>query len=335
MSRFTLLLLRRRFKSSIQIRGTGNLTSVSSTLKVDPSLLVSGVTKERLDSDPALAEYFMANFPEAFEQQEETSTDDIGMNVGQAEDDGDAESLEEKSSTFERREKAVYPLNIRPLTTYLRDETRSSGTRNSKRLRYREGMIPGLLHGGNPNLGIYSHQPESKTFLQTPWKILQRELDKYHNNFESRVYDLTVLEGPDDDSGGTVHRVVPHNVNKHPVMSTVYCANFVRYHAGRPLKLPLKYINEEESPTLKRGDGFMVPINRFIECFIEDGADIPEALEVEVSYLLQLLLRPMHCKLYLRSPLHSAGFGHKVLLDRLSAQYSWTGCLLSVTAGPG
>ena len=46
----------------------------------------------------------------------------------------------------------------------------------------------------------------------------------------------------------------------------------------------LTYINEEESPALKR-DGFIIPIQRYIECFIEDGADIPEKLELECTGL--------------------------------------------------
>jgi large subunit ribosomal protein L25 len=133
-------------------------------------------------------------------------------------------------------------------------------------------------------LGIFSHQPESKTFIKTPWRVLQRELDRYHRGFESRVYDLTVLESPDDDSGGTVHRVIPKNVQRHPVMSSIYCANYCRYHAGRPIKIPLVYINEEESPVLKR-DGFIVPIQRSVECFVEDGVPIPEKLELECTGL--------------------------------------------------
>jgi large subunit ribosomal protein L25 len=243
---------------------------------VDPSTLVHGVTKERLDKDPALANYMMANFPEAFEQQEEASDE----RPATTEEEWDEE---EPAQVYVKKEQPVYPLNIRPLTTYLRDPVNEEGSRNSRRLR-RERMIPGLLYGSDPTQGIYSHQPDSKIYLKTPWKLLESELDRYHRSFESRVYNLTVLQGPDDDTGGTVHRVVPQNVQRHPVAESIYCANFCRYHAGRPLKLPLQYINEEESPALKR-DGFVVPINKFVECFVEEGVSIPESLEVECTDL--------------------------------------------------
>jgi large subunit ribosomal protein L25 len=117
--------------------------------------------------------------------------------------------------------------------------------------------------------------------LQTPWVELQRELDRYHRKFESRVYDLTVYEN-EDDTEGTVHRVVPRNVQRHPVQGKIYCANYLRYHAGPPLKLPIVYVNTEESPALKR-DGYIVPINKHVECIIEDGAPIPSHLELECT----------------------------------------------------
>lgn len=255
----------------------------SINIKVDPSRLVHGVTKERMERDPELAEYMKANFPEAFEEEEGNQKEDLNIDLSELMG-VKSKRKEAPSGMFEKREETVYARNIRPLTTYLRDPLRDDGTRNSKRLRYHEGLIPGLLYGGNPDIGIFSHQPESKIFVKTPWRFLQRELDRYHRSFESRVYDLTVLEGSDDDSGGTVHRVTPQNVQRHPVMSTIYCANYLRYHPGRPMKLPIRYINEEESIALKR-DGFIVPIQRYVECFIEEGVDIPKSIDLECTGL--------------------------------------------------
>jgi hypothetical protein len=40
---------------------------LSKRLTVDPSTLVTGVTKEQLDADPQLADFFLANFPHAFD----------------------------------------------------------------------------------------------------------------------------------------------------------------------------------------------------------------------------------------------------------------------------
>jgi len=80
--------------------------------------------------------------------------------------------------------------------------------------------------------------------------------------------------------------VVPADLQMHPVMHTTYCLNFIRYHPGKPIKIPIKLINEEESPTLKRG-GFLGMVNRFIECMVDDGAPIPECIELECTGLRQ------------------------------------------------
>jgi hypothetical protein len=246
------------------------------------------MTKERLDSDPVVAEYFKANFPDAFESTDETgeTLEEAGLrtvyeSLGMLDDDG-PDYWEKKAM---RQEKIVkYERNIRPIKTYLRNPERDTGTRNGRRLRYYEKLIPGMLLGSDPTLKIFSSQKESKTFIMTPWNELQREIDLFHHNFDCRVYDLTIYDRPGDESQGSTHRVTPRNVNKHPVWSTVYCANFVRYHAGRSIKIPVRYINQEESATLRR-DGFIIPITRHLECYVEEGADIPEYIDIECSGL--------------------------------------------------
>jgi Ribosomal protein TL5, C-terminal domain/Ribosomal L25p family len=184
-----------------------------------------------------------------------------------------------------------YSRNIRPLTAYLRDVIHEEGSRNCYKLRKKEQMIPGVIYGGNPFLNISSHNPDSKIYVKTPIRNLQREIDRYHRTFESRVYDLTIYPTSSHDNmiqepgEGMVHRVTPHNLQRHPVHDTVYyCVNFLRYHPERPLQIPITYINEEESAALKR-DGFIVPIQRYVECLIEDNVDIPEKIELECTGL--------------------------------------------------
>lgn len=80
--------------------------------------------------------------------------------------------------------------------------------------------------------------------------------------------------------------VVPADLQMHPVSHWAYCLNFIRYHPGKPLKIPIRTINEEESPTLKRG-GFFGFVNRFIECLVEEGTPIPEYLALECTGLKQ------------------------------------------------
>ncbi|KAI2492412.1 5S rRNA binding protein [Fragilaria crotonensis] len=112
---------------------------------------------------------------------------------------------------------------------------------------------------------------------------MERELDLYHRSFESRVYDLTVFED-ETDTEGTVHRVVPTNVQRHPIQNKLFCVNYLRYHALRPIQIPIVYVNEEESPAMKRG-GFIAPVKRYVSCTVEEGVPIPERLELECTGL--------------------------------------------------
>jgi ribosomal protein L25 (general stress protein Ctc) len=219
----------------------------------DPSRYVSGVTNEDLEKDPVLAAYFAANFPE-----EEPIM--VGKPLVKKEND--------------------ISLNIRELRCLKRDPEDEEGSRGSRRVRH-ERFIPGLIYGGDPMKGISANDPGSEIFIKTPWNLLQRELDRYHRNFESHVYDLTVYEDP-EDMVGTVHRVMPKDVQRHPVQHTIYCSNFLRYFPGRPIKIPIVYINVEESPVMKRG-GFIAPINRHLEVVIEDDVPIPERLELDCT----------------------------------------------------
>ena len=260
-------------------------SSVLTTNEIDPSQLVHGITKDRLESDPELSEFMKANFPDKFAVVGVEGSEDVDIDVDYSTLLGRKTKMDVVQSTgYHKKVPIVHPRNIRPLTTYFRDPHRDDGTRNSKRLRYHEGLIPGLLYGSDPYKEIYSHQHESKIFVKTPWKFLQSELDRYHRNFESRVYDLTILNGPDDDTGGTQLKVTPQNVQRHPVMSTIYCVNFLRYHPRRPLLIPVRFVNQEECVALKR-DGYIVPIKRHVECLVEDGVDIPESIDVDCAGL--------------------------------------------------
>lgn len=261
-----------------------------SSLQDDPSALVSGLTKEQVEADAAIAEFLRANFPKDNKRTDDRPSNGIAIPPEILREFGvepsNDTSLDAKKKYGDPRIDAglgteeQQRMNIRVLKTFARTE---EGSKSCQRLRC-VAMIPGMLYGGDPTLNINSLQPSSKTLVQTPWAELQRELDRFHRRFECRVYDLTVYEN-EDDTEGTVHRVIPCNVQRHPVQGKIYCANFLRYHAGRPIKLPLQYINQEESPALKR-DGFIVPVQKHVECLIQQGVPIPDALEVECTGLV-------------------------------------------------
>jgi len=256
----------------------------SSSKLTDPAKLVLGLTPEKVAANPQIAEFLEANFGAQSDSRDDgfVIPQEVLKEYG-IEYEVEGEELEEESTYGAPKvdlglgSPEQQALNIRTLRTYVRKE---EGTSACYRLRD-ERLIPGMLFGSNPKEGIFSVQKESKTMLQTSWTELQRELDRFHRRFESRVYDLTVFED-ESDKEGTVHRVVPRDVQRHPVKDTIFCANFLRYHPGRPLKIPIVYINQEESPALKR-DGFIVPINKYVECFVVEGVPIPEAVELECS----------------------------------------------------
>ena len=280
--------LSQRLWGAASIRSASS--SSSSNKLEDPGKLVAGLTVEDVEANPDIADFMRSNFGDKGTNGDEEITSGISIPIELLREFG----IEEENEVAVPEKKYGDPrvdaglgnaeqqsMNIRVLKTYLRSE---DGSRSSFRLRTNSApMIPGILFGSDPTLKILSSNSSSKVLLKTPWPELQRELDRYHRRFESRVYDLTVFEN-ESDTEGTVHRVVPSSVQRHPVMGTIYCANFLRYHAGRPLKIPLTYVNEEESPALKR-DGYVIPVRKFVECFVEEGVPIPDALEVECTGL--------------------------------------------------
>lgn len=231
----------------------------------DPGKFIEGITSEDVDKNPELADFIRANFSERASTVETVETGEREV------------SLDDKEDAVANH------LNIRKMYCYLRDQVKEEGSRRCETLRETRREIPGLLYGGDPTLDIISQDPGSRIFVKTPWSVLQRETDLYHRSFESRVYDLTVYED-ETEQACTVHRVIPCDMQWHPIKNKLYCANYLRYHAGRPIKIPIKYVNEEDSPVMKRG-AFIAPINRYVSCLVEDGVPIPDFIEVDCTGL--------------------------------------------------
>ena len=257
-------------------------TTNTNTINPHTTQLVSNVTPDLLSQNPALEEYMRANFPQQFDTNYKAADPPHRCRSNSFRD----ELITGKTKTDypEQTSRDYYPRNIRPLTTYLRDPETEYKSNKSRLLRY-NGMIPGMLYGGNPQRGLVSQQSESRTFVKTPFNYLEREWDRYGNHMDARVYELTVLDPKDDSVAIEPQLVVLTDVKRHPYMEKMYCTNFLRYHPGRVLKLPVTPINEEESMILKR-DGFLVPLQRRIEVLLdEDIENIPDSLNIECSGL--------------------------------------------------
>lgn len=273
---------------------------ITNKKEVNPGDFVHGVTAADLENEPRLQEYFAANFPVEFGTGEDDNDlyvdlDAIDVHTvnnvkkgqaGNASNAGnDVTSKEDDGAQTEDDEIDVLAyqcdlsLNIRPLIAYKRTE---EGSRQCRELRETTNLMPGIMYGSDPTQGIKSIDQSSKLLVKTPWRFIQRELDRFtYHNFESRVYDLTLFED-EDDTEGTVHRVMPRDVQFHPVQNTIYCCNYLRYYPGKLINIPIVYINEEESPAIKRG-GFLAPFNRHVSCIVEDGVKIPEAIELDFN----------------------------------------------------
>jgi len=285
---------------SQQYAQQGQRTRQFSSASSDPAVKVQGVSAEDIESNPNIASFFSANF-----EDEKSSTDDGGdedelflamMGAPPAAQDAEeatAASQEAASSSsavpLPAIDDALAARNIRPLASYLRPRETEDGTRACTAMRENR-QIPGVIYGSDPTKQILSKDYESTVTVKTPWNQIQRELDRYHHAFESRVYELTVYKDEEaalaNDGSDFLYKqlVKPANMQRHPIQNKIYCVNFLRYHPGRPVKIPIRYINEEESPALKRG-GFIVPINKTVECIVEDGAAIPETIDLECTGL--------------------------------------------------
>ena len=240
---------------------------ISRRFSVAPSHLVQGLSEKDME-DPNIASFLAANFAEI----DGDSTDELRDENNEPM----APQAEDKES------EPIAARNIRRLSCLTRLDRFEEGSRACTTLREKR-LIPGILYGSDPTKDIMSVQSDAKVMVKTPWNQIQRELDRYHHAFQSRVYELTVFES-EYDTEGYNQLVVPANLQRHPIQNKLYCVNYLRYHPGRPIKIPIRYINEEESPALKR-DGFIVPINRTVECLVEEGAVIPEFIDLECTGL--------------------------------------------------
>jgi large subunit ribosomal protein L25 len=287
-----------------------NTNTVTETETVDPSKFVHGVSTSHLENDTRYQEYFAANFPSEYGNT--TDEDDefdfeamkaAGIEVpdevyedynfkiagvdaaaidGTAADGTAATDDDDSGEVNVMAQQCDLSLNIRPLVTYTRDVETEEGSRQCRTLRENENMIPGILYGSDPTKNITSSSSSSNILIKTPWKFIQRELDRFtYHNFESRVYDLTLFEN-EDDKEGTIHRVMPRDVQFHPIYNKMYCCNYLRYYPGKPVNIPIVYINEEDSPAIKRG-GFLAPFNKHILCVVDDGVPIPEGIELDFT----------------------------------------------------
>ena len=146
-------------------------------------------------------------------------------------------------------------------------ERAKQGTGASRRLR-NAGKVPGIVYGGEgePQLIELDHN--------ALWHAIKKEA------FHASVLDM--------DLGGQVSKVLLRDLQVHPFRQQVLHIDFQRVSAKKKIhmKVPLRYIGEEESTAVKTDKALINQILTELEvsCL---PADLPEAIEVNLSKLVK------------------------------------------------
>ena len=125
----------------------------------------------------------------------------------------------------------------------IKRENSSSGHTNKLRAT---GFIPAILYGGkNPNQKISIEKKAVREIIKS-------------DNFLSKVLEL--------DIDGKKEKVLPRDVAYHVVSEEPIHIDFMRVVSGKKiiLEIPVKFINHQDSPGLKRG-GVLNIVRRAVE----------------------------------------------------------------------
>ena len=129
----------------------------------------------------------------------------------------------------------------------------------------REGYIPAVIYGKTQEPLLIAVNP----------KILAQELGK--TGFFSKLVDLTM--------NGVTHRVLPRDVQFHPVTDQPIHVDFLRVTADTTITVavPVAFANEELSPGIKRG-GVLNIVRHEVELTCT-AHRIPETLAIDLTGL--------------------------------------------------
>lgn len=126
-------------------------------------------------------------------------------------------------------------------------------------------MLPGIVYGGQ---GV-------PRMVALEFKVVQQQFNTGH--FLSTVYML--------DIDGRKERVIPKDVQVHPVKDLPMHVDFMRVSRGSMIEVevPVQFLNEEASPGLKRG-GTLNIVRHEVELRCP-ADDIPEFITVDLTGL--------------------------------------------------
>jgi large subunit ribosomal protein L25 len=144
-------------------------------------------------------------------------------------------------------------------------EPRERAGKGASRALRREGRVPAVIYGDNK-------EPET---IHVEEKALMKLL--MTGSFTNSMVELTV--------GGNMQTTLPKDVAFHPVSDRPIHVDFLRLKKGAKVdvEIPVRFINEEASPGLKRG-GVLNIVRHELE-LICDATIIPDHIDIDVTGL--------------------------------------------------
>ena len=144
-------------------------------------------------------------------------------------------------------------------------EARERAGKGASRALRREGRVPAVVYGGK-------QEPLS---IHVEERGLRRMLDTGH--FSNSIVEITV--------GGETIRTLPKDVAFHPVNDRPLHVDFLRVakDAKVEVAVPVVFVNEDDSPGLKRG-GVLNIVRHDLELVCE-ADKIPDDIQIDVTGL--------------------------------------------------
>ena len=141
--------------------------------------------------------------------------------------------------------------------------SRSLSGKGPARAARRDGLVPAVIYGNNLDTMTIS----------VDRRALERQI--HVSGFFIRLIDVNL--------DGESHRVLPREVQFHPVTDAPLHVDFLRFSAGRKItvQVPVQFQNEEESPGLKRG-GVLNIVRHEIEVLCT-ADNIPQIFEIDLT----------------------------------------------------
>ncbi|HUN52981.1 MAG TPA: 50S ribosomal protein L25/general stress protein Ctc [Candidatus Sulfotelmatobacter sp.] len=142
-------------------------------------------------------------------------------------------------------------------------EARDRAGKGTARAVRRTGRVPGVVYGNK----------EAPALISVESKLLVRELNR--GSFTSKLLDL--------DIAGTKVRVLPRDVQLHPVTDRPVHVDFLRIAANSRIRVmvPTAFIDEGLSPGIKRG-GVLNIVRHEIEFYCRADS-IPENITISLA----------------------------------------------------